>query len=49
MISVKCGYSADTKYHRDNTKARKLLGWNPRPAKETVLDTAACLIENKIV
>lgn len=37
------------KYHRDNTKARKLLGWNPRPAKETVLDTAACLIENKIV
>lgn len=37
------------KYHRDNTKARKLLGWNPRPAKETVLDTAQYLIENKIV
>lgn len=37
------------KYHRDNTKARRLLGWNPRPAKETVLDTTNYLIENKIV
>jgi dihydroflavonol-4-reductase len=36
-------------YHRDRTKARKLLGWNPRPAKETVLDTARFLVENKIV
>ena len=32
------------KYHRDNTKARKLLGWNPRPAKTTVLDTAQYLV-----
>lgn len=37
------------KYHRDNTKARRLLGWNPRPAKETILDTARFLIDNKIV
>ncbi len=37
------------KYHRDNTKARKLLGWNPRPAKTTVLDTAQYLVDNKIV
>ncbi len=37
------------KYYRDNTKARKLLGWTPRPAKETVLDTAQYLIDYKIV
>lgn len=37
------------RYHRDNTKARKLLGWNPRPAKETVLDTAEYLVRYKIV
>lgn len=37
------------KYHRDNAKARRLLGWNPRSAKETVLDTARFLIDNKIV
>lgn len=37
------------KYHRDNTKARRLLGWNPRSAKETVLDTAGFLVKNKIV
>ncbi|MCH3988072.1 MAG: hypothetical protein LKE75_13385 [Lachnospiraceae bacterium] len=37
------------KYHRDNTKARKLLSWNPRPAKTTVLDTAQYLVDNKIV
>lgn len=37
------------KYHRDNTKARKLLGWNPRPAEKTVLDTCQFLIDNKIV
>ena len=37
------------KYHRNNTKARKLLGWNPRLAKETVLDTAQFLIDNHIV
>lgn len=37
------------KYHRDNTKARKLLGWEPRPARRTVLDTAQYLIDNQIV
>ncbi len=37
------------RYHRDSSRARKLLGWNPRPAKETVLDTAAYLIENDLV
>lgn len=28
------------KYKLDSTKARKILGWNPRPARETVLDAA---------
>lgn len=37
------------KYHRDGTKARKMLGWNPRPARETVLDATNYLIENGIV
>lgn len=37
------------RYHRDNTRARKLLGWNPRPARETVLDTAAYLVKNGLV
>ncbi len=37
------------KYHRDNTKARRVLGWNPRPANETVLDTAGFLVDNNIV
>lgn len=36
-------------YHRDNSKAKHLLGWQPRPATETVLDTAAFLVDNKIV
>ncbi|MGI6204660.1 MAG: NAD-dependent epimerase/dehydratase family protein [Anaerovoracaceae bacterium] len=36
-------------YHRDNSKARRLLGWNPRPARETVLDTANYLIKNSNV
>lgn len=36
------------RYHRDDTKARRLLGWNPRPARETVLDTAAYLVQNGI-
>lgn len=36
-------------YHRDNTKAEKLLGWQPRTAKDTILDTAAFLIDNRIV
>lgn len=37
------------KYHRDNTKAKKILGWNPRPANETILDTVRFLIDNNIV
>lgn len=37
------------RYHRDSSRARKLLGWNPRPAKETVLDTAAYLVKNGLV
>ncbi len=36
------------KYHRDNTKARRLLGWNPRPAKETVLDTVNYIVKNEL-
>jgi dihydroflavonol-4-reductase len=36
-------------YHRDGSKARKTLGWNPRPAAETVVDTAECLIAMGIV
>ncbi|MGI6032974.1 MAG: NAD-dependent epimerase/dehydratase family protein [Coriobacteriales bacterium] len=36
-------------YHRDGSKARKLLGWSPRPAAETVADTAECLINMGIV
>lgn len=36
-------------YHRDGSKAKKLLNWKPRSAKETVLDTADYLIESKIV
>lgn len=31
---------AGLKYHRDSSKARKLLGWKPRSARETVLDAA---------
>lgn len=37
------------KYKLDSTKARKVLGWNPRPAGETVLDTARYMIESKII
>lgn len=37
------------RYHRDSTKARRLLGWSPRPARETVLDTAAYLVDNGLV
>jgi dihydroflavonol-4-reductase len=37
------------RYHRDGSRARKLLGWNPRPAKQTVLDTAAYLVKNGLV
>ena len=31
-------------YHRDGSKARRTLGWDPRPAAETVVDTAECLV-----
>ncbi|MGI6230573.1 MAG: NAD-dependent epimerase/dehydratase family protein [Tractidigestivibacter sp.] len=34
----------DLSYHRDGSKARRVLGWEPRPAAETVVDTAECLI-----
>ncbi|MGN1279607.1 MAG: NAD-dependent epimerase/dehydratase family protein [Limosilactobacillus sp.] len=37
------------KYHRDNSQARKLLNWNPRPAKDTVLDSVNYLIQNKLI
>jgi dihydroflavonol-4-reductase len=33
-------------YHREAVRARTLLGWDPRPAKKTVLDTAAYLMAN---
>lgn len=36
-------------YHRDNSKAKRLLNWNPRPAKVTVLDSVNYLIENNLV
>ncbi len=36
-------------YHRTNKNAVERLGWNPRPAQDTVLDTAEYLIKNKIV
>ena len=31
-------------YHRNGSKARRVLGWEPRPATETVVDTADCLV-----
>lgn len=37
------------RYHRDSTKARRPLGWNPRPVRETVLDATSYLIDNGIV
>lgn len=37
------------KYHRDNSRARKLLNWKPRPAKETVIDSVDYLIQNQLV
>lgn len=37
------------KYHYDTSKARQILGWSPRSAKETVLDTAEYLIKNQIL
>ena len=35
------------KYHRDNSKAKELLGWKPRPTMQTVLDMAAYYVENE--
>lgn len=37
------------RYHRDGAKARRLLGWDPRPASETVLDTVNYLIAHELV
>ncbi len=37
------------KYHRTNKKAKNLLGWNPRSAKETILDTAEYMISSNLV
>lgn len=37
------------KYHRSGNKARELLGWNPRPAKDTILDAANYLVANDMV
>lgn len=36
-------------YHRDGSKAREALGWSPRPAADTIVDTAECLIAMGIV
>lgn len=36
-------------YTLDSSKARRVLKWNPRPAGETVLDTAAYMVQNGIV
>lgn len=36
-------------YHYDCTKARRLMKWNPRSARETVLDTSDYLIDNEII
>jgi nucleoside-diphosphate-sugar epimerase len=37
------------KYKLNSTKARNVLGWNPRPAEQTVLDTAEYMINNGII
>ena len=37
------------KYKLDNTKAKKILGWTPRPATETVIDTADYMINRGIL
>ncbi|MBO7744533.1 aldehyde reductase [Paenibacillus sp. MWE-103] len=37
------------KYQRTSAKARRVLGWQPRPARETVLDCAKSLIANGLV
>jgi nucleoside-diphosphate-sugar epimerase len=39
----------NVKNHHTNKKARALLNWNPRPAKDTVIDTANYLIENNLL
>lgn len=37
------------KYHYDTSKAKQTFGWTPRPAKETVLDTAKYLVFHKVI
>ena len=33
---------------QDNSKARKVLGFKPRDAQQTIIDTAQSLIEMKL-
>lgn len=37
------------KYHRDNSRARTILKWHPRPASQTVLDSVNYLIQNQLI
>ncbi len=37
------------KHSHESTKAQRLLGWQPRPVKETVLDTANYILEYNLV
>ncbi|MDR0628191.1 MAG: NAD-dependent epimerase/dehydratase family protein [Treponema sp.] len=39
----------NVKNHHTNKKARTLLNWKPRPAKDTVIDTANYLIESNLL
>jgi hypothetical protein len=34
------------RYTHDNTKARTVLGWDPRPPATTVVDCARSLVEH---
>ncbi len=58
IISIMAKFQASMKvlntmiglhYHRTNKKAKELLGWNPRCAKETILDTAEYMISNNLI
>lgn len=37
------------RHQHSSAKARSILSWQPRPAKETILDTAHSLIDHKVV
>lgn len=41
MVSTDAVYLSDCFKELDNTKARKELGWDPRPMKETIADAVA--------